>query len=145
MVSLVMDDLSSYNLARPIGPMSPTLKRRQPMASVAVAAAAAAALLVVVAAAAIVVVALSIACLHSAPNGQMPMSLGRDYRKSDRWLVPLILSMWAMSVENRPVSMQSTEPNSVCAVCVESLRIPVASLRWAHTGSVPAETANSYD
>lgn len=79
MVSLAMDDLSSCNLALPIGPTSPTPNWRRPMASVAVAAAAAPVVVV-----AIAVVALSTACLHLVQNGQRPMSLGRDYRKSDR-------------------------------------------------------------
>lgn len=145
MVSLVMDDLSSYSLALPIGPTSPTLNRRQPTAVVIAAAAAAAPAVVVAAAAVIAVVALSIACLRLAPNGQRPMSLGRDYRKSDRWPIPLILLMLAMSVESRPVSMQSTVPSWVCVAFVELLRIPVVSLRWAHTESALAETVNSYD
>lgn len=141
-----MDDLSSYNLARPLGPVSPTLKRLQPIAVAAAAAAAAVAdVVAAVAAAAIAVVAPSIVCLHLAPNGQRPMSLGRDYRKSDRWPIPLILLMLVMSVENRPVSMQSTVPSSVCAVFAELLRNPVVSLQWAHTESVPVEMANSYD
>lgn len=79
MVSLVMDDLSSCSLARPFGPMSPTLMRRQPMASAAVAVEVAVAAPPAVAAKA--AVALSIACLHLTQNGRKPMSSAQDYRK----------------------------------------------------------------
>lgn len=144
MVSLVMDDLSSYNLARPIGPMNPTLKWLQLIAA-SVAAAAVAGVVVAAAVAAVTLVALSIVYSHLAPNGQRPTSLDRDYHKSDQWLIPLISLMLAMLVGNRPVSMQSTVPSWVCAVFVESLRIPVVASQWAHTESVPAGMVNSFD
>ena len=89
-VSLAMDDLSSYSLAQlRFDPMNQTLT---PPSGTVVA---------VAAVEAVVVVAFS----RPTPNGHWPTFSGRDYRKLDRWPIPLILLTLAMLAENRPKSM----------------------------------------